>query len=121
MSSSERRESPRAASRIAMVLDHETAVLNTNSENISASGAYCTVTRFIPLMTKLQVRLELPGESASKAIRCEGVVVRIDPPHPSGARTRYSVAIFFSDLSERDRSHLAHFVHQRLLPSPSKS
>jgi hypothetical protein len=103
-----------------MVVDHDAEELPTSTENVSASGAYCIVSRFIPPMTKVQIRLELPTEQGSRPLRCQGVIVRIDPPHASPQQRRYQVAIFFNDLSERDRAHLAHFVQQRL-PQPSNS
>ena len=120
MTRSERRIEPRAVSRVALVLDHAAEELSAATENISASGAYCTVGRFIPLMTKLRVRLELPSGRASRAIHCQGVVVRIEPPQETPRQQRYQVAVFFNDLSDRDRTHLAQYVQQHL-QSPASS
>ena len=120
MTSSERRGSPRAVSRVSLVLDHAAQEVTTATENLSSSGAYCIVSRYIPAMTKLQVQLELPGERGSRIIRCQGVVVRIDPPHESPKQSRYQVAIFFNDLPERDRAHVSQYVQQRL-QSPTSS
>jgi hypothetical protein len=47
-------------------------------------------------------------------LRCTGVVVRTEPVVISPDKGRYHVAIFFTDLSERDRSVLSRFVRQRL-------
>ncbi len=112
MSTSERRSSPRASHRLPIILNGGVNELVTKTENISASGAYCTLSRYVPLMTKLQVKLELPAEPKPKRLTCYGVVVRIDPPAPGGRGTRYKAAIFFHDLSDHDRAALAHYIQQ---------
>ncbi len=118
MSSTERRRTPRTASRLSMVLSDQTREMATRTENISASGAYCSLPHFLPLMTKLEVRLELPGSPKPKPIRCQGVVVRVHPPAATAQRTSYDVAIFFNDLAERDRAVIAGYVQQHL-PVPN--
>ena len=117
MSSSERRGTPRAASRLSMVLTDQAREMAAHTENISASGVYCTLPHFVPPMTKLEVRLELPGAPKPKPIRCQGVVVRINPPAPAPHHTSYEVAIFFNDLAERDRAVIAGYVQQHNRPS----
>ena len=112
--STDRRRSPRVATRLPLSLGDRTAELLTTAHNISASGAYCTVRKFLAPMTKLQVRIELPNDGRPFPIECQGVVVRIEPSHPAPRRSTYRVAIFFSDLSERNRAWLAQFVHARL-------
>ena len=113
-SSAERRRSPRVETRLPLSLGDPSAELLTTTQNVSASGAYCTVRKFLPPMTRLQVRMELPGDGRPHPIECEGVVVRVEPPEPVVRRTNYRIAIFFSDLSERDRAGLSHFVQSRL-------
>ena len=112
MSSSERRSSPRARHRLPIILNGGVNELVTHTEDISSSGAYCTLSRYVPPMTKLQVKLELPGEPKSKRLTCYGVIVRIDPSTPGGRGTRYKAAIFFHDLSDHDRTVLAHYIQQ---------
>jgi len=119
MTSSERRKAPRAVSQLEIVVGHDAQELAASTENISESGAYCTVSRFLPMMTKLQLRLEIPDGQSSKTLICQGVVVRIEPPQASPEQQRYRVAIFFNDLTARDRSVLAHYVTQRLQPTAS--
>lgn len=112
MSTSERRSAPRIAKQLPLRLTHDEGDLMTKTENISASGAYCTVRKFIPLMTKLRIRLELLDDAKPTSVICEGVVVRIEPPAPTPKPSAYKTAIFFSDLSEHSRSLLAQYVQR---------
>ncbi len=112
--SMERRRAPRLNTRLPLSLGDRAGELLTTTHNLSASGAYCTVRKFLAPMTKLQVRLELPGDHRPVPIECQGVVVRVEPPEPVSRRSTYRVAIFFNDLSERNRDGLAQFVQARL-------
>lgn len=110
----ERRAAPRVAERLRFAFSHEGEVTEAESKNLSVSGAYCTTTRFIPPMTKLQVQFELPSGSRKATVRCTGVVVRAEPIVSSPQRAGYHLAIFFSDISPRDRNAIAQFVKARL-------
>ena len=112
MSASGRRGAPRIAKRLPLRLTHERGELTTKTENLSASGAYCTVTEFIPLMTRLRIRLELIDRAAPTPVTCEGVVVRVEPATQTPARSTYKIAVFFSDLSKPKRSVLAQYVQR---------
>ncbi len=114
MSQRERRAAPRLAKQLPIILADAAGDMVVQTTNISASGAYCTLTRFLPPMTKLQVRLEVPDNPHHGRIACQGVVVRTEPSTPQPRRRRYDVAIFFSDITEHDRSALAHFVQQHV-------
>ena len=113
---SERRRAPRIPKHLPLRLGQARDRFVTKTENISASGAYCRVTRYVEPMTKLKVRLELPGagRGTSQVISGEGVVVRIEPPHRSPSRRSYNIAVFFNDLSDRHRGLLAAYVEQHL-------
>ena len=113
MSTDNRRRHARIPHRLPLQLTHDVHDLITKTENVSASGAYCIVKRYVAPMTKLQVRLEIPGQT-HLSVKCEGVVVRTDPPQPDPKRHEYSVAIFFQDISERDRTTLAHYIDQHI-------
>ena len=113
-SGGERRRAPRVDTRVPLSLGERTAELLTTTHNISASGAYCTVRKFLLPMTKLQVRLELPHNGRTSLIECQGVVVRTEPAQAAPRRTTYRVAIFFLDLSDRNRIWLSQFVQTRL-------
>ena len=118
----ERREAPRLNTRVPLRISRESGgTLLTRTHNISVSGAYCTVNRFMPPMVKLQVKLELPTRPRT-LMTCAGVVVRVEPPQAKPNRSTYRVAIFFNDLSVRDRLILMRFVQQQLrAPSSTRS
>lgn len=118
---SERRRTPRVSERVPLGITEGGTTLEAETVNLSAAGAYCTLDRFLAPMTKLQLDYELPDPAGGGAlsgrrvrIRCAGVVVRSAPVIVSPDKGRYHVAIFFTDLSERDRSALSRFVRQRL-------
>lgn len=117
--SPERRRAPRADERITLAITGADGVIQTETKNISASGAYCTTNKFIPPMTKLQVRFDLPDGSKRTTIHCLGVVVRVEPVISVPERGLYNIAIFFSELSERHRESISRFVQQRLTKNPS--
>ena len=112
---SERRRLPRVSERVPLAITEGGTVLQAETVNLSAAGAYCTLDRFLAPMTKLQLDYELPdGGGRRTRLRCTGVVVRTEPVIASPDKGRYAVAIFFTDLSERSRSALSRFVRQRL-------
>ena len=115
----ERRREPRIDERIALAIRDASAELTTETKNLSASGAYCTLDRFIPPMSKLQLRFELPNVGARRTkISCTGVVVRVEPVITNLDRGHYHVAVLFMELSVRDRAAIARFIRQRLSMSP---
>ncbi len=88
--------------------------MGATTNNLSASGVYCTLDRFIAPMTKLDLTFELLGEQKPSRIRCSGVVVRAEPVVTNSGRGQYHLAIFFTGLSERDRGAITRFVERRL-------
>ncbi len=116
---SERRQAPRVAHRVQLSIVNPREVIQAETEDLSASGVYCTLSRFLMLMSKLELNFTLPDD-ATHVIRCTGVVVRITPSEPRPNHTSYQAAIFFSDLSERDRAHVTAFVQRRLQGAPER-
>jgi len=119
MSSTERRAAPRAVEQIPLAITESGVVLSAQTKNLSASGAYCTLERYVAPMTKVQLQFELPDKSRRVKICCAGVVVRIDPLVVNAERSLYQLAIFFTDLADRDRSVIVRFVQHRLAVAPS--
>ncbi len=115
----ERRRDPRVADTFPIVLGKTTGECAAHTKNLSASGVYCSVTQFIPPMTKLSLHFELPDRGRRLTIRCSGVVVRVDPAVLDTEHGRYHIAVFFTDLSARDRGAIGRFVQQRLSAAPS--
>ena len=117
----ERRRVPRIAERVPVAIHDAGTELHTETNNLSVSGVYCTLDRFIAPMTKLELHCELPDGDRHVRIRCSGVVVRVEPVVANAERGRYQVAIFFTDMAERDRSAISRFVQRRLSSTPSPS
>jgi hypothetical protein len=61
-------------------------------------------------MTKLDLQFDLENGARRVRVHCTGAVVRAEPVVASPERGRYNIAIFFTDLSERDRSAISRFV-----------
>lgn len=110
-SNKERRKDPRLENNIPVKITQEDGDIVTETANISRSGAYCRVSKYIETMTKLKIHLLLPirknGKNVTKKISCEGVVVRTEP---IPGKDRYNIAIFFSDISKRDSETIADYV-----------
>lgn len=114
----ERRQAPRVATRVPVTIAGEQGVLQTETKNISTVGAYCTLEQRIAPMTKLELELLLAPDSKPLRVRCQGVVVRVEPVPGPSAHPRYDTAVFFTDLAERDRQAISEFVRQHLVATP---
>jgi hypothetical protein len=120
----ERRRKPRADARLSMRVEgaHEgrSAQVVTESQNISASGVYCTSSHFMAPLSKVALTIvlpRLPGRSgAQELIKCEGIVVRCDPSARRGSKN-FELACMFSDLDATRRALIEEFVTWRNLQS----
>jgi c-di-GMP-binding flagellar brake protein YcgR len=118
---SERRRAPRVAERVTITVRADGPPVEAETKNLSATGAYCLVDRFVPPMTKLDLRFELPQPSGHARVHCQGVVVRMEPVIASPEQGRYHMAIYFTTLSTRDRQAITRYVQQRLSSAPPTS
>ena len=89
----------------------EGGVLRTQSLNLSAEGVYCTVSRFIPPLTRVRLALILPADSAlggseERTVHCDAVVVRSYPEREARGCSSYEVACYFTAMDEEDRQLL---------------
>ena len=89
----------------------------TETKNISASGAYCSVDTEIPTMTKMRIILLIPLKRSTKKhvrrINCEGIVVRNQPVRSNG-RHYYDIGIYFNDIKEKDRKAILSYINSVL-------
>ena len=115
----ERRKVPRIAERVVMAVTDAGTALAAESRNLSTSGVYCTLDRFLAPMSKVQLQFELPNGGRTSKVQCTGVVVRVEPVVASADRGRFNTAIFFTELSDRNRSTISRFVRQRLSAASS--
>ena len=119
MTMRERRKVPRIAERVVMAVTDAGTALAAESHNLSTSGVYCTLDRFLAPMSKVQLQFELPNGARTSKVQCTGVVVRVEPVVASADRGRFNTAIFFTELSDRNRSTISRFVRQRMSAASS--
>ena len=84
--------------------------------DVSASGMYCKVERELPLMSRVSLKLKIPSGTDPKNIsvlNVSGVVVRQHPVIIDGKIKHYDVAIFFDDLSEKDRGIISGYIENK--------
>jgi hypothetical protein len=85
--------------------------------NISASGVYCKVDKEMPLMSRVKLILMVPDPTDKNAphknLEVTGIVVREHPVIIDGETRHYDVAIFFDDLSEKEREVISNYIAAR--------
>jgi hypothetical protein len=110
----ERRKDIRAKKQVPLKLADSNFDIITETVDISSSGVYCMVTRNLIPMSKIDVVLLVPGkdsDSPTKKIRCKGVVVRSEPVIVENSdKAHYNIAIFFTDISKKDRKIAEDYV-----------
>jgi len=109
----EKRKFQRVAEALPIKLSGLDADVLTETKNISASGAYCSVDKPIPEMTKLNIVLLVPMKNGRiknvRKINCKGIVVRRQVISDALPRP-YNIGIYFSDIKERDRKALVSYI-----------
>jgi hypothetical protein len=117
MASQERRKYPRVKDEglsLKLRLDDFDSI--THTMNISSSGVYCKLDKELPLMSRVRLVLMIPDpakENILKDLEVDGVVVRQHPVIIDGVIKHYDVAIFFEDLSEKDKETIAGYIKRR--------
>ena len=116
----ERRKCPRVEKILPIKLSVSEFDILTETNNVSASGAYFSLKKSLELMAKLNVVLLIPiKKNKTKVIEkisCTGIVVRceiadIDAKHP------YRAAMYFNNLKERDKKILHLYIRSLLKAS----
>ena len=120
--SNERRQHPRLANNIPLKISSEDEDVVTQTYNLSRTGVYCRVNKYLAPMTKLKIHLLLPlkkgGKTVTKKISCQGVVVRTEAV---SGKTHYNAAIYFSDIQRKDADYIGDYVHEALEHNKVKS
>ena len=71
------------------------------ASDLSLGGLYCTSTSDYPEMTRLSVRLNLPGEGERNGpLQLDAVVVREQKLDSSTGNSRYELALFFMGMTD---------------------
>ena len=116
----ERRKHPRLEGNIPVKICSDEFDLVTETANLSRTGSYCKVDKYIEPMTKLKIHLLIPLKKGqkivTKKISCDGVVVRTEsvPGQPY-----YNVAIYFSDINVKDADYITDYVKTALMHNDS--
>lgn len=115
----ERRVERRVQARLQIELQFDPGGKShpTNTINISSNGVYFASPTFVEPLTRLSMRLLLPGnggDAPETAVECVGVVVRCVPEAPSPQVDRYEIACYFTDTSDEFRTLLEAYVQSNL-------
>jgi hypothetical protein len=83
------------------------------ASDLSLGGLYCTSTTPFPEMTRLSVRLNLPGDGEKNGpLELDAVVVREQKLDSATGNSRYELALFFMGMTDPQRERLARFLAQ---------
>ncbi|MBI5432016.1 MAG: PilZ domain-containing protein [Planctomycetes bacterium] len=105
----ERRRFPRAQIEGMVTLALKTGTFNAKLRDISRAGVSFYLDRSVPLMTLLELSLDLPGTPGP--VRARGAVVRCERIGPSVEH--WEVAVFLHETLEADRRAIDAFVSAR--------
>ncbi len=116
----DRRAHPRVEANLAgQLVTHApaTEAVVVRGRNISCTGVYCHIDRFIPPFQKLRLSMILPirdnGRIHNETIQLDGVTVRVEPDREDPDVLDYHVAIFFENLSKEDRDLIVKYMSQQ--------
>ncbi|MFH1360531.1 MAG: PilZ domain-containing protein [Candidatus Omnitrophota bacterium] len=115
----ERRKHPRLKNNIPVKICSDDFDMVTETRNLSCAGAYCRVNKYLEPMTKLKIHLLLPfkrrNKDVPKKISCQGVIVRVES---EPGDDYFQVAIYFSEMEQKDRKMIADYVDSTLKKVP---
>ena len=111
MSTIERRRHPRVRADAPLQLTLKDGTVETRIRDLSSSGIRFPAPSAMPLLSRVQIALELPDAAGGKArefLAITGVVVRCDKT--LSAPAPYDTAIYFQDLSDQARLQLTRYL-----------
>ena len=111
---SERRVDKRFDVELPLEIGGTDFKIETATKNISSSGIYCQVDRFVPVMTKLALDMSIPlienKQKIEKKFNCKAVVVRIKPKPSIEEGKAYQLGLFFVDIKDKDRQIINRYL-----------
>lgn len=110
-SGAERRKYPRSKSGFHIRPPKKVHEAIQHVDNISENGVLFHTTQALPIMTKLEVNLDIP-EPGGKHITAEGVVVRCESDE--NTENEFKVALLFTHISDEDQNAIRHYVNHDL-------
>jgi c-di-GMP-binding flagellar brake protein YcgR len=93
----------------------------TESINISTGGVYCSVKSEVPLLTKVDLNIQLPRfgtHKSTQVVRCEGLVVRCESAAKRSTAVhgaRFDLACAFHNLDTETQGLINEFILWKLL------
>ena len=116
----EKRLHPRIEHKLPLRIAVNGYDFTTATQNVSCTGAYCQVNKYVPPFTKIAVKMTLPIKSDNKIeeynVDCKGVIVRTDDKGKAG----FNIAIFFNEIGDTQRKKISQYINQ-FLPKESAS
>ena len=111
----ERRKHPRLENNIPLKIRSDDFDIITETKNLSSSGVYCRVNKYLEPMTKLKILLLLPikrhQKETTKKISCQGVIVRTES---IPGNEYFNIAIYFNDILQKDINCLNDYINANL-------
>ena len=119
MSTQERRKFPRTRLDLPLDLNLGEQEIPSRIYDISTSGIRFRTPASLPLMSRVQLAIEL-SQGADAPLALSGVVVRSaelpdDSGNPEPAGGKYETAIFFDDLTDTMHRELTKFLESKQL------
>ncbi len=109
----DRRQDTRFYESIPVKISSEDFDFVTETINLSRSGVYCRIDKYVEPMTKLKIHLLLPfkrdNKIVTKKVSFHGIIVRTESVPD---KNTFNVAIYFNEISKRDVEIVADFVSQ---------
>jgi hypothetical protein len=120
MAEVERRGAVRIPAKLAMeVRISDLATARVESINVSANGVYFSSPKFIPVLTRLDITLDLPRAKGAKSpggsVVCSGVVVRTEPEKETPGVTDYQIACYFTSIDNSDKETLESYILRQVV------
>jgi hypothetical protein len=117
MSGRERRKAPRVDIELPIILEGGSGEVRGKTLNISSSGIYFELSRYIEPMTKLRMGLAIPlaaENGAEGIVQFDGIIVRTEPETESDEVKAYRMAVFFTDVPDSSKDILSRFISNNL-------
>ncbi len=122
----EKRRHPRLSKKLPISVKVDDSEIKSQTHDISLSGVYCQVGRYIETMQKIELTMFLPikgkdGSHDMKKVACKGVVVRSEK---SGLdASKYNIALYFIDMKKADTDNISLYIqsHNEELSAWAKS
>lgn len=111
----EKRKHPRLEKNIPVKICSDDMDFVTETTNLSCSGVYCRVNKYVQPMTKLKLHILLPvkkqNKITAKKISCSGVIVRSES---IPGNDDFCLAIYFSEMNRRDSTYIFDYIQSVL-------